>query len=141
MNMKAALYEPAGKTVKRGRRRKKGSRLPSPRQMAQDKKAKWIKTAATLYGKRVKLWYQTIDALWYPSAGQQLLRIVAVHDPRVAAATIASSPSISPSPPRISWRSSPDAGSWRFASVMSNSFGALKILRTASLRRPPAPLR
>jgi len=37
--------------------------LPSPLQMAQDQKAKWIKTTATLYGKRVKLWYQTIDAL------------------------------------------------------------------------------
>jgi len=56
MNMKAALYEPAGKIAKRGRRRKKGNRLPSPPQMAQDKRAKWIKTAATLYGKQVKLW-------------------------------------------------------------------------------------
>src|SRR5206468_12825434 len=81
MNMKAALYGPAGKTAKRGRRRKKGDRLPSPLQMAQDKKAKWIKTTVSLYGKQVKLWYQTIDALWYPSAGQQLLRIVVVHDP------------------------------------------------------------
>jgi hypothetical protein len=35
----------------------------------------------TLYGKQVKLWYQTLDALWYPSAGQQLLRIVVVRDP------------------------------------------------------------
>ena len=81
MNMKAALYEPAAKIAKRGRSRKKGDRLPSPLQMAQDKQAKWIKTTATLYGKRVKVWYQTIDALWYPSAGRQLLRIVVVHDP------------------------------------------------------------
>ncbi len=49
--------------------------------MAQDKKARWIKTTVTLYGMRVKLWYQTIDALWYPSAGQQLLRIVVMRDP------------------------------------------------------------
>ena len=81
MNMKAALYAPADKVVQRGRRRKKGNRLPSPLQMAQDKKAKWIKTTVVLYGKTVKLWYQTIDALWYPSAGQQLLRIVVVRDP------------------------------------------------------------
>jgi hypothetical protein len=81
MNMKAALYELAEKVAQRGRRRKKGNRLPSPLQMAQDKKAKWIKTTATLYGKQVKLWYQTIDALWYPSAGQKLLRIVVVRDP------------------------------------------------------------
>src|ERR1700722_18982357 len=81
MNMKAALYDPAGKSAKRGRRRKKGDRLPSPLHRAQNKKAKWIKTTATLYGKQVKLWYQTLDALWYPSAGQQLLRIVVVRDP------------------------------------------------------------
>jgi hypothetical protein len=81
INMKAALYEPAEKVAKRGRRRKKGNRLPSPLQMAQDKKAKWIKATVSLYGKQAKLWYQTIDALWYPSAGQQLLRIVVVRDP------------------------------------------------------------
>lgn len=49
--------------------------------MAQDKKAKWIKTTVMLYGNQVKLWYQTIDALWYPSAGLQLLRTVVVRDP------------------------------------------------------------
>ena len=81
MNMKAALYEPAQKIVTRGRRRKKGNRLTSPLQTAQDRKANWIKTTVTFYGKQVKLWYQTIDALWYPSAGQQLLRIVVVRDP------------------------------------------------------------
>src|SRR5215470_9104739 len=71
----------AEEVAKRGRRRKKGNRLPSPLQMAQNQKAKWIKTTVALYGKEVKLWYQTIDALWYPSAGQQLLRIVVVRDP------------------------------------------------------------
>ncbi len=49
--------------------------------MAQNQKAKWIKTTIALYGKKVELWYQTIDALWYPSADQQLLRIVVVRDP------------------------------------------------------------
>jgi hypothetical protein len=81
MNMKAALYALPENTAKRGRRRKKGNRLPSPLQLAQHKQAKWIKTTLTLYGKQVKLWYQTIDALWYPSAGQQLLRIVVTRDP------------------------------------------------------------
>src|ERR1700722_16035176 len=47
MNMKAALYAPPEKIATRGRHRKKGNRLPSPVQMAQDKKAKWIKTTAT----------------------------------------------------------------------------------------------
>ena len=81
MHMQAALYAPAAQSAKRGRRRKKGERLPSPSQIAQNKQAQWIKPTLTLYGKRVKLWYQTIDALWYPSAGQQLLRIVVVRDP------------------------------------------------------------
>ena len=49
--------------------------------MAQEPKAHWIQTTVRLYGKKVKLWYQTVDALWYPSAGQQLLRIVLVRDP------------------------------------------------------------
>jgi hypothetical protein len=62
-------------------RRKKGNCLPRPLLMAQDQKAKWIKTTLTLYGKRAKLWYQTIDALWYPGAGQQLLRIAVVRNP------------------------------------------------------------
>ena len=42
MNMKAALYEPAWKGAKRGRRRKIGDRLLNPLQRAQDKKAKCI---------------------------------------------------------------------------------------------------
>jgi len=83
MNMKAALFEPpppAG--TGRGRRRKKGQRLPSPGQMAQDPGRSWIKTTVWIYGRKVKVWYQSLDALWYPSAGPQLLRIVVVRDPR-----------------------------------------------------------
>ena len=82
MTMKAALYElpplPAGG---RGRRRKKGARLSNPLQMAQDKRRPWIKTTVRLYGRKVKVWYKSIDALWYSSAGQRLLRIVVVRDP------------------------------------------------------------
>ena len=35
-----------------------------------------------IYGRKVKVWYQSIDALWYSSAGPRLLRIVVVRDPR-----------------------------------------------------------
>ncbi|MGB8833407.1 MAG: hypothetical protein WCC95_14745, partial [Candidatus Sulfotelmatobacter sp.] len=35
-----------------------------------------------LYGRTVKVWYKSIDALWYSSAGPRLLRIVVVRDPR-----------------------------------------------------------
>src|SRR5437879_7137737 len=82
MTMKAALYElPPQHPGRRGRRRKKGKRLPSPQQMAENSKSPWIKTTVRLYGKEVKVWYKTVDALWYSSAGQKLLRIIVVHDP------------------------------------------------------------
>ncbi len=82
MTMNAALYElPPLQTAGRGRRRKKGARLSNPLQMAQDSHPSWIKTTVCLYGRKVKVWYQSIDALWYSSAGSRLLRIVVVHDP------------------------------------------------------------
>jgi hypothetical protein len=49
--------------------------------MAQDPQCSWIKTTVYLYGHKVKVWYQSIDALWYSSAGSRLLRIVVVRDP------------------------------------------------------------
>src|SRR3989442_11463875 len=60
---------------------KRATACPALFRWRKNKQAKWIKTTLTLYGKQVKLRYQTIDALWYPSAGQQLLRIVVVHAP------------------------------------------------------------
>ena len=45
MTMKAALFElPPASTGGRGRRRKKGRRLPNPLQMAQDRRRSWSKT-------------------------------------------------------------------------------------------------
>ncbi len=83
MTMKAALYAPAPeKTTGRGRRRKKGKRLFSPLQMTQDLASPWTKTTLCLYGKQVKVWYKSVEALWYSSAGQRLLRLVVVRDPR-----------------------------------------------------------
>ena len=83
MTMKAALYAlPPRQTVGRGRRRKKGARLSNPLQMAQDSPRSWSKTTVWLYGRKVKVWFQSIDALWYSSAGPRLLRIVVVRDPR-----------------------------------------------------------
>jgi len=83
MTMTAGLYElPPPPTAGRGRRRKKGQRLANPLQMAQDRRRSWIKTTVRLYGRKVKVCYQSIDALWYSSAGQRLLRIVVVRDPR-----------------------------------------------------------
>jgi len=83
MTMKAALFDPPpAPTAGRGRRRKKGRRLSNPEQMAQDRRRPWTKTTVQLYGRKVKVWYYSIEALWYSSAGQKLLRIVVVRDPK-----------------------------------------------------------
>lgn len=83
MSMKAALYElPPPNPGGRGRRRKKGKRLPNPLQMTEDRRSPWIQDTVRLYGKPVRVWYKHLDALWYSSAGQKLLRIVVVRDPR-----------------------------------------------------------
>ncbi|MGH9632158.1 MAG: hypothetical protein ACRD7E_27960, partial [Bryobacteraceae bacterium] len=58
----------------------------------QDSRRSWSETTVWLYGRKVKVWYQSIDALWYSSAGSRLLRIVVVRGPVAAAATIAFSP-------------------------------------------------
>ena len=83
MTMTAAIYEkaPASEPGKNGRPRKKGARLQSPAQMAQSK-TPWHSTTAMLYGKMVAVQYKTVDALWYNSAGNRLLRIVVVRDPK-----------------------------------------------------------
>jgi hypothetical protein len=36
----------------------------------------------SLYGRPVRVWYKSRNALWYSSAGQKLLRMVVVRDPR-----------------------------------------------------------
>ncbi len=83
MTMKAALFEPPpAPSAGRGRRRKKGRRLPSPAQMAQAPVHAWIKTTVRIYGRKVRIWYQSTDALWYSSAGPRLLRVVVVRDAR-----------------------------------------------------------
>ena len=83
MVMNAALYDQPSKRRKgeRGAPRKKGKRLPSPVELAKSKKVRWTKTRATLYGRRVRVWYKSRTALWYNSAGRRLLRIVVVGDP------------------------------------------------------------
>lgn len=83
MVMDAALYDPPPKRRKgqMGPPRKKGKHLPSPAKLAKSKKVKWIKTRANLYGKRVRVWHKTCEALWYNSAGARLLKIVVVRDP------------------------------------------------------------
>lgn len=83
MPMNAALYgePPAPMPGRMGRPRKRGKRLPNPAELARSRRVKWAKTRVDIYGRRTRVWYKTVRALWYNSAGTQLLNIVVVRDP------------------------------------------------------------
>ena len=83
MVMNAALYdEPsAPKPGRSGRPRKKGERLANPAELAKSRSVKWTKTRVDIYGKSVRVWFKSVRALWYNSAGARLLNVVVVRDP------------------------------------------------------------
>lgn len=81
MTMDAALYEQAGPYQGRGRRRLKGDRLPSPKQLAAQSSTPWRKLTLTIYGREVTLLVKTQQALWYTVAATQPLSIVVTRDP------------------------------------------------------------
>ncbi len=83
MPMNAALYAepPAWKPGRPGRPRKKGERLPNPAELAKSRKVRWTKTRVDIYGKSARVCLKSVRALWYNSAGTQLLNIVVVRDP------------------------------------------------------------
>lgn len=83
MPMNAALYDKPGprKPHQRGPDRKKGDRLPNPAQLAASRKVKWTKTAVGIYGRTVKIWFKSMKALWYNSAGPRPVRVVVTRDP------------------------------------------------------------
>ena len=81
MTMDAALYDPPGPYQGRGRRRLKGNRLPSPKQLAARTSTPWQKLTLTIYGREVTLLVKTQQALWYTVAGTQRLAIVVTRDP------------------------------------------------------------
>ena len=83
LRMDAALYDPPPTRRKgdRGRPRKRGKRLPTPKEIAEDPKLPWIEIRAFLYGRWVTTTIKSIKALWYTTAGGRLLSIVIVRDP------------------------------------------------------------
>ncbi len=83
MPMDAALYDEPGprKPHQRGPDRKKGERLPNPAQLAASRKVKWTKTTVGIYGRTVKIWFKSMKALWYNSAGPRPVRVVVTRDP------------------------------------------------------------
>lgn len=81
---KGALYEPApepqpGQTNRRGRRRKKGRRLPGMAQWAQDR-TKWRTMKFDQYGFHATVRVKVIRALYYKAGKDRLLTLVLVRD-------------------------------------------------------------
>jgi len=78
MVMDAALYEPPPprKQGARGRPRKRGERLPAPREML-TQRCRHVEL--DIYGRHEAARINTCQALWYGTAGSRLLRVVAVQ--------------------------------------------------------------
>ncbi|QDV05310.1 hypothetical protein Poly30_08060 [Planctomycetes bacterium Poly30] len=84
MPMDAMLFEPLeeGYTQKRGTKRIKGPRLPSPSDLAAEEPDAWIELKVKIYGRQVTLLIQTLTCLWYTATGTRLIRVVVTRDPK-----------------------------------------------------------
>ena len=69
---------PAGKR-KRGQPRKKGDKLPKPRDLVQEPQRVWQRQKVVLYGEEVELEVATFVGLWYRVVKAQRLRYVLVR--------------------------------------------------------------
>lgn len=82
MSMDAALFEPPPANAKgRGRPRKKGRRLLSPKQLIAAEHIPWESHEMLLYGKTVTVLTKTQTCLWYTVAGGRLVRMIVTRDP------------------------------------------------------------
>jgi hypothetical protein len=82
MSMDAALFEPPPANAKgRGRPRKKGRRLLSPKQLIVADHIPWESHEMLLYGKTVTVLTKTQTCLWYTVAGGRLVRMIVTRDP------------------------------------------------------------
>jgi hypothetical protein len=83
MSMDAALFEPPPeeKAEGRGRPRKKGRRLLSPRQLIAAEHTPWEPHEMLLYGKTVTVLIKTQLCLWYTVSGSRFVRMIVTRDP------------------------------------------------------------
>ena len=82
MSMDAALYDPPPEKRKgRGRPRRKGKRLLSPKQLIASNNIPWEPHEMLLYGKTVNVLIKTQTCLWYTVAGSRLVRMIVTRDP------------------------------------------------------------
>ena len=82
MNMDAALYDVPGQYCGKGRKPKKGKRLPSPKKLAAMTSVPWDELTVTIYGKEVTILVKSQMALWYTVTGTKLGRMVVTRDPK-----------------------------------------------------------
>lgn len=79
-----ALYAPVeqGLLKGRGRPRKKGNRLPTPRSLFDGYwGSQWEWIWISLYGQQTMVCVRRFEAIWYKAAGNEVLSIVLVRDP------------------------------------------------------------
>jgi hypothetical protein len=79
----AAIYQlpPQRKRFKRGRRKKRGRRLPTPKQLAARRKKGWHTIQALAYGKQVKRKVLPVICLWYHVSKDKPIKLLIVRDP------------------------------------------------------------
>ena len=78
-----ALYDPPPKKDSgRGRPRKKGTRLKSPKQLIKDRSVRWEPQEMVLYGRRITVFVKTQTCLWYTVAGSRPVRMIVTRDPK-----------------------------------------------------------
>lgn len=82
MVMDAAFYDIPGPQKGRGRRAKKGTRLPSPKEPATDSCVPWTPTTLSIYGRKVEALVKTQVGLWYRVAGTRRVRMIVTRDPK-----------------------------------------------------------
>jgi hypothetical protein len=62
-------------------KKRKGARLPTPKQMAEDESTPWSCVHATIYGRLQPVMSKALTAQWYTVCGEATLSIVIVHCP------------------------------------------------------------
>lgn len=78
----AAIYaSPPPPSGKQGAPRKKGNRMPTPEQLANDSSIPFKEIEATVYGEARAFLVKEVKAVWYRVAKSQLLSILIVRDP------------------------------------------------------------
>lgn len=83
MRCDAAIYAlpPKTRRCQRGRKKKKGKRLPAPKRLASRRQKGWHTVQALAYGKPVERKVLAVTCLWYHVAKEKPVKLLIVRDP------------------------------------------------------------